>query len=172
MPVPIINVEKGLHFHTPCKATASPSGAVGVRGAQGHLDTWLGGAGDWTSNPPVPRQLLYPPDPPPFHVFTPTITPLMIKAYPFFPREHHHSRRTFTCRWGREGLLLAPVVPTIGVLAGPRAEAGRVAPHPGLGLGVRRCGDITLLTHVAWLGLSLSSHAQKKHKYNLWIEKK
>ena len=35
----------------PCKATISSLGAVGVRClAQGHVDTWLGGAGDRTSN--------------------------------------------------------------------------------------------------------------------------
>jgi hypothetical protein len=42
----------------PCKATASLSGAVKCL-AQGHIDTQLGGAGGWTSNLSVTRQLLY-----------------------------------------------------------------------------------------------------------------
>ena len=48
----------------PCKATASSSGAArGMCLAQRHLDTKRGGAGDRTSNLPVPSQPALPPEP-------------------------------------------------------------------------------------------------------------
>ena len=48
----------------PRRVTASSSGAVRVRRlAQGHIDTPPGGAGDRTSNPPVPSQPALPPEP-------------------------------------------------------------------------------------------------------------
>jgi len=43
--------------HQPCKVSSSSSGAAGVRClVNGHLDTWSGGTGDWTTNLPVCRK--------------------------------------------------------------------------------------------------------------------
>lgn len=62
-----------------------------------------------------------------------------------------------TCWWTVECLRRTPIVPIEG-LCRSSSEPTLVAPHPGLGLGVRGCSNITLLTHLD--GMLLSSHAR------------
>lgn len=65
-------------------------------------------------------------------------------------------QKSFTCWWSCERLRRSSIVPVEGLhRTGPKPAL--VAPHPWLGLGVRGCSDVTLLTHVDG---SLSSHAR------------
>lgn len=57
--------------------------------------------------------------------------------------------REFSTCWGsRERLRRTSIVPVQG-LRGTGSKSTLIAPQPGLCLGVRRCSDVTLLTHVA-----------------------
>lgn len=45
-------------------------------------------------------------------------------------------------------------------LRGSGSKSSLIAPQPGLGLGVRGCSDVTLLTHVAGAVCSCQGEAQ------------
>lgn len=67
-------------------------------------------------------------------------------------------QKSFT-RWRScKRLRWSSIVPVKG-LHRTSPESALVAPHPWLGLGVRGCSDVTLLTHVDGL---LSSHARMR----------
>lgn len=61
-----------------------------------------------------------------------------------------------TCWWSVEHLRRPPIVPIVW-LCRTSSKSALVAPHPWLGLGVRGCSNITLLTHVDGMTVTVFS---------------
>lgn len=58
-----------------------------------------------------------------------------------------------TCRWS---LRWTPIMPVEG-LHRARSESPLIGPHPWLSLGIRGCGNVTLLTHFAGTAVTVFS---------------
>ena len=74
----------------------------------------------------------------------------------------YNSSLLFTCRGSGEPLRRPTIVPVKG-LRRTSSKSTLVAPHPGLGLGVRGSSHITLLTHVDGTTLMIFSCQVRRH---------